>query len=184
MESIQELLGLTRGYVQEINLVQKVLIPSQPFPMELWRPLDFGFIKLNFDASFTANTNLSIAAVIARNEEGKIMGACSYPYSDAVDAFVAEARACGRALTFAIEMGFRKILIEGDSLSIIKELKKNVEGISSHFVQREANMAAHALTMEGRQRCVPQFWVEEAPINVERVVTADWQAWVRRRADG
>ncbi|MBA0868457.1 hypothetical protein Goshw_013855 [Gossypium schwendimanii] len=44
------------------------------------------------------------------------MGACTFPYERVVNAFVAEAKAYERALLFAIKMGFRRILVEGDSL--------------------------------------------------------------------
>ncbi|MBA0878796.1 hypothetical protein Goshw_022034 [Gossypium schwendimanii] len=100
------------------------------------------------------------------------MGACTYPYERVVDAFVIEARAYERALLFAIDIGFRSILLEGDSLSIIKKLKLDREDrsvlrpisqsiqllkshfveVSYHFVPKEANRAAHNLALEGR-RC-------------------------------
>lgn len=40
---------------------------------------------------------------------------------------MAEARACERAILFAVKMGFRRLLMEGDSLSIIKNLKTKGE---------------------------------------------------------
>lgn len=51
------------------------------------------------------------------------MGACSHPYSGVVDAFVVEARAWEWTFILAIKIGFRKIVIERDSLSVIKKLK-------------------------------------------------------------
>lgn len=70
-----------------------------------WRPPDPDVLKLNFDASFQSASHTSTVAVLARNDSGLIMGACTYPYVDVADAFVAEARACERALLFAIDMG-------------------------------------------------------------------------------
>lgn len=87
-----------------------------------WRPPKTGIIKLNFDASFTSSTNFSISAVIARDSARLIMGTCTYPLVDIADAFVAEARACERAFYFALDMGFRKVVLEGDSLTVIKKL--------------------------------------------------------------
>lgn len=100
---------------------------SRPMIKGVWRPPSIGFIKLNFDASFHSVLKTSIAAVLARNHEGKILGACTYPSQDIVNAFVAEARACERALLFALEMGFQCLQLEGDSLSIIKKLKSKME---------------------------------------------------------
>lgn len=57
------------------------------------------------------------------------MGAETYLFKDVVDAFVAEARACERALLLAGAMGFRRLIVEGDSL----------------FGPRMVNGAAHTL---------------------------------------
>lgn len=80
------------------------------------------------------------------------------------------------ALLFAVEIGFQSIVVEDDSLFVIKKqksriedglllrviiykirrLKLRVEEISYQFVRREANMAAHILAKEG-QWSNPQF---------------------------
>lgn len=91
--------------------------------IDLWRPPAEGFIKLNFDASFSIHNNLATAAVITRNHEGKIMGACSYLFQNVTDAFLVEAYACEKVVLFAVEMGFWRIEVEGDSLTVIKKLK-------------------------------------------------------------
>lgn len=75
---------------------------------ELWRPPNTSTIKLNFDAAFQRVSRTSIAAVLARNSKGKILGACTYPLENVVDVFVAEAGVCKRALFFAFDMGFRR----------------------------------------------------------------------------
>ncbi|MBA0670438.1 hypothetical protein Goklo_029648 [Gossypium klotzschianum] len=143
----------------------------------LWRPPKSGVITLNFDASFASNTNFSISAVLAKDLEGQIMGACTYPLLDVADAFVAKAKACERALYFALDMGFRKVILEGDSLTVIKKLNSNTVDISvlspiyQHihflagffkevtyiFVPREANKAAHELAMDGQNQSLPCF---------------------------
>lgn len=105
---------------------------------DLWRPPDEGVIKLNFDASFQKEAKIATTVVLARDSTGPILGAETYLFEDVVDAFVAEARACERALIYATEMGFRCLLVEGDSL----------------FVPRIVNRAAHTLALEGRRRQV------------------------------
>ncbi|MBA0692896.1 hypothetical protein Goari_010419 [Gossypium aridum] len=125
------------------------------------------------------------------------MGASSYPLVDVADAFVAEARACERALHFALDMGFRKVVLEGDSLTVIKKLNSIVadrsvlspisqhirvlagvfEEVTYNFVPREANKAAHELAMVGRNLKLPYFWVEEAPSSVVEVAELDHQEW-------
>lgn len=79
-------------------------------------------VKLNFDASFLKESGFSFAAVLASNEEGQFLGACTYPFSNVVDAVVAEARACERAMLFAAAAEWTRILLESDSLTTIKKL--------------------------------------------------------------
>lgn len=98
---------------------------------DLWRPPDEGVIKLNFDASFQKEAKIATTVVLARDSTGPILGAETYLFEDVVDAFVAEARACERALIYATEMGFRCL-----------------------FVPRIVNRAAHTLALEGRRRQV------------------------------
>lgn len=94
---------------------------------ELWRPPEAGVIKLNFDVTFLCETRLATTTVLARDLKGEIVAAETYLFEDVVDAFVAEARACERVLLLACEMGFRHLIVEGDSLTIIKSIKKNEE---------------------------------------------------------
>lgn len=107
---MQELVDFIWGYVEEHSLFQKDILPSQLMINKLWRPPDNGIIKLNFDASFQVNVYFSTTAVIAKNDDGQIIGACSYLYFSVVDVFIVTALACERTLIFAIEIGFSKNL--------------------------------------------------------------------------
>ncbi|MBA0700459.1 hypothetical protein Goari_022320, partial [Gossypium aridum] len=91
---------------------------------EIWRPPDIRIIKINFDASFIQDKGLATTAVLARNYKGDVVGAKTYLFKDVADSFVAEARACERALVFAHKMGFQRLAVEGDALSVIKKYQK------------------------------------------------------------
>ncbi|KAK5792413.1 hypothetical protein PVK06_033527 [Gossypium arboreum] len=99
----------------------------QSIANEIWKPPDTGVIKLNFDATFQSVDRIAITSVLARNLEGEIVGAETYLFKDVVDAFVVEARACKRALLLAGAIGFRRLIVEGDSLTFIKSIKKRQE---------------------------------------------------------
>ncbi|MBA0674950.1 hypothetical protein Goari_016519 [Gossypium aridum] len=168
--SMPKLLGFIRGYEQDLCLVHENLCHF-PISMgkELWRPPDYGIIKLNFDASFIQGKKLATTTVLARGYKGEIVGAETYLFEDVGDAFVAEARACERVLIFVRQMCFRRLIVEGDSLSIIKNIKKNEEDksvlrpityhihqlnllfdeVTYSFVPRAVNDAAHVLALEG-----------------------------------
>ncbi|KAH1130439.1 hypothetical protein J1N35_001817 [Gossypium stocksii] len=100
---------------------------SKPMMHYLWRPPDSGTVKLNFDASFLKELRISFAAILARNKEEQFLGACTYPFGDMVDEVVAEARACERAMLFAVGFEWRRIILKGDSLTIIKKLNLEEE---------------------------------------------------------
>ncbi|MBA0701679.1 hypothetical protein Goari_022091, partial [Gossypium aridum] len=175
---LHELVGFIQSYGQDLSFIKTKYLTTGMQRNGLWRPPKPGIIKLNFDASFASNSNFSISAVLARDSEGLIMGACTYSLEDVVDAFVAEARACERALYFARDMGFRKVVLEGDSLTVIKKLKTNItdrsvlnpisqhilvlaedfEEVTYNFVPREVNRAAHELAMVDWNQKLPCFW--------------------------
>ncbi|MBA0731259.1 hypothetical protein Golax_023064 [Gossypium laxum] len=191
--NIQELVVFIKGYLIEIEALEG-LRPSSFVPkQEIWVPPDTNNIKLNYDASFNTNTNIPILGVVARNENGEILAACTYPHFGVADAFIAEAQVCEQTMTFAQELGFRSIHVEGDSLTVIKKLnntdsdrsvlgliiqdiKGKVRGFDSvtfGFVGRSANTTAHVLARSGCRLPAPQYWIEEARSEVERATTLD-----------
>ncbi|KAH1121240.1 hypothetical protein J1N35_004400 [Gossypium stocksii] len=129
---------------------------------------------------------------------GQIMDACSYSYEGVADAFVVEARACERALLFAVDMSFRRIILEGDSLTIVKKLisgredrsilkpiSQNIrriagflEEVSYRFFPKGVNGVAHTLASEWCRCRSSRCWVEEALASVENIVAEEWLAWL------
>ncbi|KAK8479940.1 hypothetical protein V6N12_030476 [Hibiscus sabdariffa] len=83
-----------------------------------------------------------------------------------------------------MELGFSKVIIEGDSLTVIKKLNSNAvdrsvicpivhnikilskdfSSISFCFVRRGANKATHALAHECGSNHGPCYWIEKAPV--------------------
>ncbi|KAK8490128.1 hypothetical protein V6N13_097283 [Hibiscus sabdariffa] len=118
------------------------------------------------------------------------MAACYFPHSGVTDAFIAEAFACEKAVSLAIDLGFRSVQIEGDSLSVIKKLQSvaadksiispiiddirvlvgSFEEITISFVNQAGNAAAHELAKLGIHQSEPMIWIEEASASVDRIV--------------
>lgn len=95
-----EFVGFIRGYEQELKLNQENLRPSlKVMVKDLWRPLDDGVIKINFDVAFQKEDKITTTEVLARDFTGEIVGAETYLIEEVADAFVAEALACERALS-------------------------------------------------------------------------------------
>ncbi|KAL4312649.1 hypothetical protein GQ457_01G024910 [Hibiscus cannabinus] len=154
---------------------------------------DSSTIKLNFDAAFNYSNNTSVSGIVARNSQGLVMAACTFPHSAVADAFSAEAIACELAVNFASDLGFRSVQVEGDSLSIIKKLnattmdrslispiisdiqslRGSFDNITFSFVGRQGNMVAHELVKLGILLTEPMYWMKEVPMQVERLVFRD-----------
>ncbi|KAA3476340.1 reverse transcriptase [Gossypium australe] len=185
---MQEILGFIRGYMMEIEVSRKKLQPQvRPNLQELWRPPEIGIIKINFDASFQIRERLAITAVIARDAMGVILGAETYLVEDTVDSFVAEARACERAVLLAKSRGFQRLVVEGDALTVIKSIKRKnheksilksitqhinqlglcFDEISYHYVPRSANGVAHTLALEGRRCRFSGCWDDILPESIQ-----------------
>ncbi|MBA0702798.1 hypothetical protein Goari_022480 [Gossypium aridum] len=80
-------------------------------------------------------------------------------------------RACLQALQFAEDLGFRRILVEGDALTVIRKMKstnedksvigmviraskdkvETLEEIEFCYIPREVNAVAYGLAQEGKQ---------------------------------
>ncbi|PPD95929.1 hypothetical protein GOBAR_DD07047 [Gossypium barbadense] len=98
-DALKEVLGFIRGYVQELSLHNTNSNAVIGFAVnECWRPPDDGLIKINFDAAFSQDTGLATIAVLARDYKGEVVGGETYLVLNVADSFMAEARACERAL--------------------------------------------------------------------------------------
>ncbi|KAK5793749.1 hypothetical protein PVK06_034906 [Gossypium arboreum] len=166
---IKEVLRFIHGYVQEVNLCKEKLGGSD---------------------------------VLARDSRGEIRGAETYlieDVADAFDAFIAEARACEKSLLFTRMMGFWCLVVERNSLTVIKKLQSRVEDKSifrpiihhirdlEHyfkkvvylFILRSINDAAHTMAAEGQRSQRSGFGVDGVPASVMRFVEKDWRSWMQ-----
>lgn len=79
-------------------------------------------MKINFDAAMNDNSRSNGFGVIIRDEEGFVLAAKAMRGPIVLDSFIAEARTMRSAVEFAMKLGFIKVQIEGDALSIIKSV--------------------------------------------------------------
>ncbi|GMI77579.1 hypothetical protein HRI_001427200 [Hibiscus trionum] len=121
------------------------------------------------------------------------MAAGSYPNSFVPNPEVAEALACRHAVTLAMELGFHRAQIEGDSLNVnnklsvrscdrsltgpiirdIKRIKRGFRDLSFRYSHRTTNMTAHLMAKEGRRFDSTRIWIKESPDPVEAAARAD-----------
>ncbi|KAL4311864.1 hypothetical protein GQ457_01G034310 [Hibiscus cannabinus] len=192
-QSIHKISAFVLAHVAELDIVAALSLSSLPSVPSRWSLPASGIIKINFDTSFLSSTKEAFSGIVARNSTGLIMATCIIPHSDVNDAFVAEAKACESAVLFTIELGFKSVQVEGDSLTVIRKfssdsLDKSIiqpiitdikaklhlfEKITFSHVGRQGNAAAHALARIHTQFQLPRYWVEEAPQEVEQITLAN-----------
>ncbi|XVE91255.1 hypothetical protein DITRI_Ditri20bG0139100 [Diplodiscus trichospermus] len=120
---------------------------------------------------------------IARDIKGEVWGAWAFKAEHIGDPSVNEVKAAWKALTFAKDMGFQRIVLEGDALAITNRLKSGEKDLSTlgaviedikhmanefqfccfQFGRRCANRAAHLLARNALEVDHDMYWVEDYP---------------------
>ncbi|KAK8545753.1 hypothetical protein V6N12_026575 [Hibiscus sabdariffa] len=190
--SIYEIISFVSAFIREQDSICVLKGTTRPSVISHWMAPPSPAIKINFDSAFNQHDSLAVSGALGRNSEGLIMAACAIPHSNVPDSFVAEALACQQAVLLAMDVGLSNVIIEGDSLTVIKkinagshdrsviapiivdikELAKNFSAISFRFVRREANKVVHALARECRSCQTPYYWLEEAPMEATTAAEA------------
>lgn len=125
--NVHDTVEFINAYYAEIKHVSDVTKSRNEINNKAWRPPNDNRIKVNFDAAFKQNQNKSVSGIIARNKEGEVMAACTYPRRNIVDPTITEARACLQAVTMAEDLGFQEVEVKGDALTVIKKREKPTE---------------------------------------------------------
>ncbi|KAH1129996.1 hypothetical protein J1N35_001374 [Gossypium stocksii] len=88
-----------------------------------WRPPQQGFFKINFDVTFDIKENRLCLGIIVRNFKGDTLASDTMVHENIPSVFVAEAIACLQAVTVNRDLGITHVVIEGDSLMVIKKVQ-------------------------------------------------------------
>ncbi|KAL4387252.1 hypothetical protein GQ457_09G002290 [Hibiscus cannabinus] len=191
--SVYGTLSFVETFIRENDAVNTPVCLRNRVVGVSWQAPMENVIKLNFDASFDVHCNESFSGVICRDNAGFIMAACTTPHSHVADAFLAEALSCLQAVKFARDLGFSRVIVEGDYLIVIKkvcskmadvslinpvifdirEVAKGFADIAFCFTHREANSVVHTLAREGKLFNCPMFWIEETPPNATLAAECD-----------
>ncbi|KAL4354038.1 hypothetical protein GQ457_06G007780 [Hibiscus cannabinus] len=189
----EEILTFIQSMTTDLqNISARLQGPSLPSPIA-WSAPSPPFVKANFDAKFCSVSHSSWSAVIIRDNQGHVLGACCCKALQIPSPFVAEAMSLIHAISLADDLGFHSVIFEGDSLTLIKKmnsdaldfseisalvweakgLARNLHACRFLFVPRGGNQAAHALARESSLDSADRFWVEEVPPKVFLLVEAD-----------
>ncbi|KAA3477308.1 reverse transcriptase [Gossypium australe] len=167
---------------------------SSPEEIVKWRNPPGQSIKINFDAAFEERSRLSASGIVVRDSSGSVLLSSTALHKDVDSAVVAEAIACRRASQIGLNINQEVVIIEGDSLSIIKKcnkrdfdksqvssyihdihiLKNRFKKVSFEFVPRSANNLAHTLATETLRRKEEVYLVNGVPSYAEVQSTIDY----------
>ena len=159
----------------------------------MWRAPPTGFMKINFDGAVFDDANMSGVGVVIRDCYGEVLAYCSDKISHAYEAEVTEALAAQKALSFAQELGFQNVILEGDELGLIQALKSQEQNLcplgllvedvkiySSHFqrvlyshVKRNNNSVTHNLVRHAISIPDCQICMEDVPPHIVLVLHSD-----------
>ena len=152
--------------IAEFISTQPAHNPSPPRMRVCWQPPPQGTIKINFDGATSANDQASGIGIVLRDENGSVLASLAQQLPHLYTPLNIEAKATSRAPQFAAELGFNRVILEGDCQVLIKALKEDsmflcddglfIEDVlfyanffnKLHYshVKRKGNKVAHSLT--------------------------------------
>ena len=131
--------------------------------------------------------------MVIRNSGGHVIGALSDRIFLPATVDEVEALACRKAISFALELGVEKVVLEGDSDIIIQALNAdsicassfghiiedirvlalNFASICFSHVKRQGNTVADRLAKLAKYSLCPSFWADGFPRDVHNLVVTD-----------
>ena len=158
-----------------------------------WSCPQDGLVKINFDGAVFSELNQSDVGVVIRENNGAMLASCSEKLHQAYKPDEVEALVALKAVTLARDLGFRKAILEGDSLSLMKALKSkndslsptgllvdDVKWVASSFerlvyshVKRNSNRVAHSLAKNALRILDLQVWMEDIPSHIISILDLD-----------
>nr|XP_023924316.1 uncharacterized protein LOC112035715 [Quercus suber] len=181
-------------YMDKFQHAQSRLVTRPPGSNPIsWRPPPLNQFKLNFDAVIFKDEEAAGFGAIIRNEHGQAMAAFSGKGPLVSCSEEAEILTCRRAVEFALECGFRELVVKGDNQSVMTALerKRSLSSQVGHmlqdvlcllngfrrsqvqFAKRSANMLAHLLARHAKNGSHDVIWMEESPPPVVQALYLD-----------
>ncbi|XVF59431.1 hypothetical protein PTKIN_Ptkin07bG0275300 [Pterospermum kingtungense] len=114
-----------RQFIEDFNNAQSTPLKSLQHDRAKWEPPAPNMFKVNFDGLFHSPTKAGGIGVVIRNGARELMGTKVAKIQNVIDPFVIKATAAIQAMEFARDLGFQRILLEGDALSIVSKLKSS-----------------------------------------------------------
>ena len=99
-----------------------MVISSRVDQVQQWEPPTGYSYKINVDTAVFTEINAFGFGVVVRNERAEVMASLATKGPPVKDGEEAELLACRKALEFAIDAGFMDVVLEGDSLNVMRTI--------------------------------------------------------------
>ncbi|GLT65131.1 hypothetical protein SLA2020_375810 [Shorea laevis] len=191
---IENSLSYLNEYKQAMNAKGKRVGFGQGLSETRWRPPDVGHVKINTDGAISGQQQRFGMGAVARDHTGNVVAAMACKGQGAVAAEVAEACTLRKALQWARDLSFEKIIVESDCANIITAMHSVFPAMNSSLgliisdskmlmtffldcrlqhTRREGNSVAHELVKRALQAEADEYWVGDIPGTIAQIVMGD-----------
>ena len=159
------------------------------------KPSNKDFYKVNYDGAVFEDQGRASLGVIIQNSDREVMASMSQQVQLPTTVSQVEALATRKVAKFTLEIGVNKIVLEGDSEIVYKDLKNNGPSLALHghliqdvkalfplfssicfsHVSRVGNKAAHSLTRRTILSQNLNVWMEDVPPDILDVIQSDFR---------
>ena len=191
---LNQILPLAKERKREFQCLQPTTLKMQHRKHTTWKPPNKDCYKVNYDGAIFEQQGKVGLGVVIRNSNGEVMASMSQLVQLPTTVSQVEAMATRKATEFALEIGFDKIILEGNSEIVYKDLMNNGSSLALHghliqdvkvlvplfssvcfsHVSRTGNQATHSLARRAILSKKLNVWMEDVPLDILDVIQADF----------
>ncbi|KAG2675064.1 hypothetical protein I3760_13G167000 [Carya illinoinensis] len=181
----RQLINLARVQLREFQRAKSVTVHTNSnrrlMKQEGWKKPTAGNVKVNWDAALDQKRGIAGLEIVIRDEMGEVLTACCDQRLHVRLPAMAECLALWKALELCRDLGFCRVLFEGDAQVIIKAVNEENSdyplygsiGWKIQYVQRSSNGVAHRLAKEALHIDTEIIWMEDSPSCIAECIEKD-----------
>ncbi|GLT48817.1 hypothetical protein SLA2020_224160 [Shorea laevis] len=193
----QLIIGQSLHFLDEhkrVTILKGGATPTRSRTSSRWTPPLDDAVKINVDGALSLQQRTSGIGAVARDSSGVVLAVLSCKGQEVVVAEIAEACSLRKALQWANELSFRKVIVESDCASVVTAINTEIPNLHSSLgsvlsdcrmlmtsflsctiqhVHREGNSVAHELAKRALHAEADEYWLEEVPTDIAQLVTGD-----------
>jgi hypothetical protein len=126
-------------FISELGMIKKLVREQNrqrihPTTRSQWIPPPSDMTKVNVDVALSKNSGICSVAGIARDGEGRFLGASALVLDGSFNPETMEAMACREGLTLAVDLMLQKLRLVTDCASVVKSIAGEGMGIYGQII--------------------------------------------------